>query len=247
MKKTITLLCLVLSIITFGQTDADLLGKWKFKEVAGQEKMDEESLKMLKMFFSDMSLYFDDQKRCKMYMMGKAEQGTWSLADGGKTLNVQSEKGRITELEITSVSQNELTIKLGKKGEFTLAREEVTEEDKLFEEKEKIETVSATKEQIAKTWYPVAKENPNRTEEENQLAKDLLEGSFLKIKSNGSYSMEFILAEKGTWEFNEDKTTITLTNGGKSQIWYIGEISESKMVLYKGKKSSRYEFSTQKP
>lgn len=245
MKKLIALLFLIQTIISFGQTKENLLGKWQFQEIAGQDTLDPESTKMLSMFFGEMQLYFDATDNYKTFMMGQEEQGTWTLINEDKVIQMTSEKGRINEVQLVSIDQNELVIQLSK-GTFILNRVETSAEDEQFEEVEKIETVSATVDQVAKTWYRLAKDNPNRSKEENELVKALAEGSFLKLNSKGSYKMEALLKEKGTWEFNEDKTTITLSSDSKSQIWYISEVSEDKLVLLKGKKSSRWEFSTEK-
>jgi hypothetical protein len=114
MKLFIVTIALFFGLTVFGQNNESIKGKWKYKDVYQKENVDSTGLKMLVMFFSDMNLEFKADNAFTFSMMKKIENGEWKMLKNDKIIEIVSQNGDKREIEIISLIDNELIIKLNK-------------------------------------------------------------------------------------------------------------------------------------
>ncbi len=242
MKTLLIALMCAFSVSSFAQIDPGLLiGKWNYKDIYEKEKLEAESIKMLEMFFKDLSFQFDKSGAYKMTLMGGAEQGEWEAKDD-ITLALTSDKGQVTEMQVVNLTDDELSVKL-EKGAFVLEKAK-TKAKKIVKEKPKLKTVSATKSQVAQKWYLDKRESDKKLSKEVlETSQALLKGSFIQFKSNGKYKTKVLkLKEKGTWSFGENNTSIVTKKDKQQQIWNIVKVSDDELILVQGKDKQKWIF-----
>ena len=101
---------------TTAMTKSDMLvGKWKFADVHGKEAIDEDGMKMLKMFFGSLKLNFDKEGIYTAFIMNKDDGGNWKLNESeDKILMTSNNSGEKMEISIVELSQDKLIIQLDK-------------------------------------------------------------------------------------------------------------------------------------
>ncbi|MFD0965195.1 lipocalin family protein [Pseudofulvibacter geojedonensis] len=131
MKKTITIiLVLLVSSISFAQNEKMIEGKWKFKNLYEEEKLEEKDIQTAKMFFKDMSISFSEGNYDGQFM-GVKDTGTYKVKGQKKIIMTSNKEGRENAMLIIKVSKNELIIgmgKGGKDGKFVMQRIEPADE-----------------------------------------------------------------------------------------------------------------------
>ena len=116
----------LITLCSFLKTTADinlLPGKWKYSDIYEKEKLDEKSMKMLTMFFSDMKIEFKRDQTYSATMMGKDETGTWK--NDGKNPNLielKNQKGQENKIEVIELTNEKLVFGLGN-GKFIMVKE----------------------------------------------------------------------------------------------------------------------------
>jgi hypothetical protein len=116
----------LITLSSFLKTTADinlLPGKWKYSDIYEKEKLDEKSMKMLTMFFSDMKIEFKKDQTYSATMMGKDETGTWK--NDGKNPNLielKNQKGQENKIEVIELTNEKLVFGLGN-GKFIMVKE----------------------------------------------------------------------------------------------------------------------------
>lgn len=245
MKTIIAVLLSIISLTTFAQNTDPLVGKWAFHDAHEREKLDSIGIKMLEMFFGDMSFQFDESGLYRMTMMGKEDKGKWEN-EKGKQIVLSSENGRVEKFEIVELTNDHLIIGMSK-GAIILHRTEVT--DVVVETERTFETVAATKEQIAKKWYLKKREKKNprsMSDEMKELSQALTEGTYMDLKKNGKYEVEVLgVNQKGKWELGENNESIVLIFEDSKKIWDIHAVSENELILIKGASEERWTLSTE--
>ena len=105
------------------QNSEMILAKWAFEDAAPEDKakMDSVGLKMLNMFFGDLSLYFRKDGSYKMVMMGRPDEGLWNWVDKPKSIKLNSNKGEGMQIDVLELSDVKLIIKFPK-GSFVLKK-----------------------------------------------------------------------------------------------------------------------------
>lgn len=241
------ILATLLFAITFNlnaQSDK-LVGKWKYKDVHEKEKIDAQGLKMLEMFFSEMTLYFDDKGNHKVFMMGKTEEGKYTLSDDRKTIQLMSNKGAGEEIDLVEVSDNELIIKMGSgDGAMILERVAVDEEDKQIEAPKAIKKQVVTKGQIAGKWLLDMKKTAEKLPDtQREMVSELMDGSYFEFCKNGTYKVSmFGVKEKGKWELGEDNSTIIVRVDNSTKVWSILSAEDDNLALLQGDAGKEYYF-----
>jgi len=223
-----------------------IIGKWVFEDATESEKakMDSTGLKMLPMFFGDMTIYFSESGRYKFFFMNRPDEGVWKMSENQKIVNITSDKGESMEIGILELSEEILVMKLVK-GSFIMKRMEPSAEDLLEPKSNEIETVSVNLDQVTKKWYLKNRELPNKTEKQKQIDEMFSENLFIKIHKNGKFEAEVLVVEDiATWEFGTDNRSIIIKSDGVNKIWHIESISDAEMVLVRGNSSEKWIFTT---
>ena len=247
MRRTITLVIALISLIARGQSDQELIiGKWKYSDVYEKEKLDAKEQKMIQMLFGEMTLQFDDANNYKASLMGANEQGRWKYEDK-KTIILNSDKGNVTSIKIVDISSDTLVVKL-QRGIIIMTRQSVGESEEIEANTKKFETVSATTEQVARKWYLQSRRSTTDAPEDiKAIANKLLKGSFINFKKNGDYEVNvFNIEENGTWEFGENNESIITSVGDQKKVWSIVKISDSELILMKGISEEKWTFSLER-
>ena len=116
----------LITLSSFLKTTADinlLPGKWKYSDIYEKEKLDEKSMKMLTMFFSDMKMEFKQDKTYSAILMGKEETGTWKNdSKNPNIIELKNQKGQENKIEVIELSKEKFVFALGN-GKFILVKE----------------------------------------------------------------------------------------------------------------------------
>lgn len=244
MKTLITALLITFSFTIYAQNPDDLIGKWKFHDVYQKEKIDSTGLKMLEMFFGKMTLQFNKNGLYKAEIMGRTEQGQWTL-EKDKTITIASDKGHISKLELIDLGADKMSFKM-EKSAFIMQKTKEAEMDELVEKEKNFKTVKATTEQIAKKWYLKNKETSEEVSEEmKETVMNMLKGSYLDITPNGKYEIQVLkIKDNGKWEFGQGNESIITMNDDTEKVWNIVAVSENELVLIQGLTNERWTFSS---
>lgn len=129
--KVIFTLLLFVSVLSVNAQRANLIkGNWKYQDVTEKEKLDSTSLKMLEMFFSEVTFDIKENGQYKAQFMGKSEEGAWKLNKDESKITFTSSKGPVNEMTIVEVSQNKLVLNFGKPNSLILKKAEPAKEGK---------------------------------------------------------------------------------------------------------------------
>jgi hypothetical protein len=217
------------------QNSEMILGKWAFEDAAPEDKakMDSVGLKMLNMFFGDLSLYFRKDGSYKMVMMGRADEGQWNWVKEPKSIKLNSNKGEGMQIDVLELTDMTLVIKLPK-GAFVLKKVSPLAEDDVVKEVVRIEGVSASMDQVTKKWYFKSRE----IEEEDQqleIVDELMKGAYIQLNKNGTYKAQIVgINDKANWKLSEDKKAIIIASDGIEKNWIIQSVTETTLVLILG-------------
>ncbi len=129
--KIIFTALLFLSVLSVNAQRATLIkGNWKYQDVTEKEKLDSTSIKMLEMFFSEITFNIEENGHYKAQFMGKAEEGVWKLNKDESKITFTSSKGPVNEMTIVDVSQNNLILNFGKPNSIILKKTDPAKEAK---------------------------------------------------------------------------------------------------------------------
>lgn len=242
LKLVLATLLITIAFNLNAQSD-ELVGKWKYKDIYEKEKVDSVGLQMLEMFFSEMTLYFDDDGNYKAFLMGKMEEGKYTLTDDKKTIEFQSDKGMGEEIELIEVFDNELIIKMGN-GVFILESVAVSEEDKQSKAPIEIKKQEVTKRQIVGKWALDTEKTASKlTDKQREMFSSLADGNYFEFCKNGTYKVDMFGAEnKGKWELGEDNSTIIVRVDESTRTWNVLSASNDELVLLQGDSGEKYFF-----
>ncbi|MEM6339431.1 MAG: lipocalin family protein [Pseudomonadota bacterium] len=243
MRLSITILLITTTITLFSQQDLEaLVGKWQYQDVYEKEKLDSTSLETLEMFFGEMTISFNENGLYKAFIMGKEDKGKW-MAKGENVIELALDKGTIMPMKIIELEAERLVFEL-QNSAFVMTKLAVGEMEKIIETEPSFETVSATKEQVAKKWYLKSKESSKSVSDKVRKATDeLLSGSYMKFSKNGKYKVQiFKIKEKGKWKFGEENKSIITIKDDNKKVWNIISISEKELVLVQGLNEEKWMF-----
>ncbi len=112
MKTFLTLLILISSFSLSAQTTETITGKWKFVSVYEPEKMEEQAIKMLESMFSGFTFDFKNDGSQIVELMGKSSKGNWKFNQKKNEIEMETENGEKSKLEIIEMKDNRLSVRL---------------------------------------------------------------------------------------------------------------------------------------
>jgi hypothetical protein len=117
----LTVICFI-GINAYAQDSKLILGTWEYTDVYQKELLNEESLKMAKAFLTGMSLAFTETT-ATLTMMGKAEEVKWNFSKSNpRIIEATSKTGKPVKIEIISLDNKQLIMKMGAMGAMILNR-----------------------------------------------------------------------------------------------------------------------------
>lgn len=242
--KLLFLIPIAFSITARAQKTDSLIGKWKYYDVYDKRGLDSATLKIVKEYFGEMTLYFKANRHYKSFLMNNCDEGNWNFNEATKKVRLTSNKGHSSENQIIELKNDKLVLTMGE-GSFILARTTINDNDNVEAVLPNIKTVSATKTQISKKWFLTRREVPGRTEAQLKMASKLIRGAYAHFKSNGVYEAQSLKqTESGKWVFGPDNRSIIVTIESQQRIWNIKRISPTELVLISGYSDEVWKFST---
>jgi hypothetical protein len=217
------------------QHSNNIIGKWAFEDAAPEDKakMDAKSLKMLSMFFGEMTLYFKADGNYNMVIMGGPDNGRWNWVEGQEKIKLNSNKGDGVQVDILEVTNEKLIIKMAK-GAFVMRKISVLPEDEVVEIVTVIEGVSASVEQVSKKWFFKSRETQIKSGQ-SEVVMELMQGAYLNLNNNGTFEAKVIgLSDAASWRFGEDNKSIILVSEGMEKKWMIKSVTDTELVLVRG-------------
>jgi hypothetical protein len=238
-------ICCSLAASAQNKTKTDTLtGKWKFYDVYDKKGIDSPSMKIIKEYFGNMTMYFKPNKHFKSFLMNNMDEGDWSFNENTSKIRLTSYQGHSRETDIIELSGDHLVIKMGE-GAFILTRAEIVPGDDIEMVLPKIETVSVTKAQLCKKWYMMRREIPGRSEAQLKMASKLMKGAYAYFKPSGEYEAQSLkVTEHGKWVFGPDNRSIIVTIENQQRIWNIKSVNPTQLVLVSGYTEELWKFST---
>lgn len=235
--KILLSLLLTFSIVQFSlaQKSAQLIGYWEYNRLYNTEGMDEKGMQMMQMFLNGTFLHFMDDHQYTGVIMTAEDHGSWRLNDDESAVILTSDKGDEGELSIVSLTDDELTVQVSRASFVMKRKTDAPVAKAKIEEKKIPEMVSATPEAVAGKWYLQRKESSDKTEEQIQMVSELIRGSYYQFDKNGKCKAKVLnITEEGKWSLEDNNRRIVIAVDQVKKIWGIHEISESKMVLFRG-------------
>jgi hypothetical protein len=216
MRQYLTILLIAFSITAFAAKKEWVQGYWVYQDVVGSKDMKKDQLQMVESFFKDMTFDFKSNGSYKALMMGKTEEGTWTLNKEETKIILTSTKGTVSEAGLVEITADKMIINLGN-GSIIMKKGISPDKGETALPKMKMSSMSATMDQIAKKWWLKSNEKPGKTAEEIEKGNALLKGSYFQYNKNGTYKVKILgIEETGTWTFGDKNTSIeTTADGGK--------------------------------
>lgn len=234
-----------ISLEIYAQIADKLVGKWQFKEMAGED-IDVKKAEMMEHLFGNMKLEFKKGGTYEVLVMGKEEKGTWEMDD--MLVKQVSESGRVNEMSITSLTDEELVYVMGK-DEVKMIK--VKRFDLPAPKKPaKVVNVKASPDQIYGTWY--FKEKELSVNNEAALAEafliSMLEKAYFKYNEDGSYEDNASLNQvtTGTWKLEKDNMVLVIMKK-KEVVYDIVGITKNEMKLVNRELDGVITFVREKP
>lgn len=113
--KKIFLFTIALVFISIGvkaQSAELIIGNWVFSQVSPDETQDSSSLEFANSLFSETQMDFLEDGTYYISGMDKEEEGTYTIS--GKKLMLKDLDGESSEMEIITLNQEQLILKIGK-------------------------------------------------------------------------------------------------------------------------------------
>lgn len=239
------LVFILFSVTLKAQSTTDsLIGKWKFYDIYNKEGLDTATLRIVREYFAEMTLYFKYNKHYKTFLMNRNEEGIWNLNEATKKIRLILNQGAVYELDIIDLKSNQLIINMGE-GSFVLTRTTINESDNVEQAIPKIKTVRVTASQISKKWFLKRREVPGRSEAQMKMVSRLIKGAYAHFKIDGGYEAQSLtVTENGTWVFGPDNRSIIVSIANQQRIWNIKSVSSTELVLISGFTDEIWKFST---
>lgn len=241
MKKTFLILNLLfLTSISFAQ-DNFLIGKWKYEKIPDHIEIDEQGIKMANEFFKEMTLSFD-QKNYTQFVMGKSENGTWSLISEN-IYEFNSTKGYKYEVEIKKISENQIIFKQQNR-EWQLIKSNEKADIK-FEENilNEIKGVDIEKKNLFGKWYHNGQIKDGKDNDIilKHSKTELVNYTFLKdgkFINKAPLEIELI----ANWKIDNDNQTLIIESEDFTEFLKVIKLNNTELHLYNPKNKSVIKF-----
>lgn len=242
--KLLFLIPIAFSITAKAQKTDSLIGKWKFHDVYDKRGLDTPTLKIVKEYFGNMTLYFKANRHYKSFLLNNTDEGEWNLNEATSKVKFTSNRGHANETQIIDLTNDSLVITMGE-GSFVLTRTTINPSDNIEAVLPKIKTVRVTKSQISKKWFLTRREVPGRSEAQLKMASKLIKGAYAHFKMNGDYEAQSLtVTENGKWTFGPGNRSIIVTIDSQQRIWNITRITPTELFLISGYSEEVWKFST---
>lgn len=247
MKKITLLFYIVfLSTAVTAQTDAGIIGKWKYSSIYNAAQQDSAKLTMLDQFFGNTTLYLKSSTQYTLVMMAK-EEGNWVYDTASKMMTLTANKGTISQLTLDLIAKDTLLLSLAKGKTLVMTRAMPDATDEPASQAVKPGWKPITPQQLCKKWFLQSREVPGRTKEQSQMVTDLFKGSFFNFKLNNTYEVVVgKISESGTWSLGNNNSTLYLAVDESKKFWNIRSITASELVLIRGNGPEVWTFSVKK-
>jgi hypothetical protein len=250
-KHTLLLLCLLAFVSTIhAQNNEIIIGTWKFQRIETKQAMDEIGKKMINEMFADLNMVMLADKNAQFSVMGKKEQGTWSLEK--QKLKFKSMKGAETiyiidqthpdTLKITPYPVEDIPL-------YIILRREAQIQTAIRFTANKIEGVAIEKQQITKKWYFLHSRKTDSVGVNDNIVDKMFKGSFFNFKKDGTFEVLMgKLTESGTWELSVDKKEIIMNYSSKiKKYWKVLKATNNELILNLGDVKDEWTFSDKLP
>lgn len=243
MKITCLLILLLCSISLNAQNASQLAGTWGYQEVYEQEELDSSSITMLNMLFGNMSLAFSENGKYAASIMGQSDSGSWELNEAKENLHLNSASGETSTFQVFDLNEDRLVLRLSK-GAFVFKRTGDAPASIDLPDPA-IETVSVTKDQIAKKWYLKRKEAPGKSEKQIEMVNNLIAGAYFDFQKDGTFEVRIMgMTEAGNWKLGSGNTSVITASEDAQKTWKISKITQEELVLHAGNSEEKWIFST---
>lgn len=239
---SILLGCLI-SFSSFSQTEQSLLGKWKFKDLYNVKSSDSAAIAMLKSFFKDISISFQDNKRYEAILMAP-ETGSYEYDASKQKLVLTADKGVRNEVGLKVLDNTSVILSFEKDKSILLEKVTSGSSEKPIDEPATKTGVSITPAQLCKKWYFKSRFVPNRSDEYLKLSAEMFAGTFYDFRTDFTYTVKVLsIEESGTWKLSDNNSTLSVTANGETKFWLVKRITDTELELYKGKSQEFWTFS----
>lgn len=257
--KVISIYLLTTLFLISGTVKERLTNFWLFETVI-DKTMKADELQFINAMFKSASLDLREDGTQTFALMGKVDVGTWDVSENNDAVVFIAANGDREEAEIIELTEESLSLRIEDKFvlKFKKATSEEKEEqtveiqeavDKEVEKKSEFEEmksdfVSASTAQVSKKWMMDGRDpKKGSSAEASELAKLLMEGSYLHFKPNGKYKLKVLgIKEKGTWSLENNRTQIVTRIPDGKNVWNIEKVESNKLVLVKNNDPRRWYF-----
>lgn len=113
MKKLLLTLivCAFTSIASFAQTDAQIIGTWKYDGVPNASETGSAIVEVYDNSLKDLNIEFSPDHKFTVIIGSSKVSGTWKIADGKVEFKYKDSK--VEKIEIVKFERDKLTIKQG--------------------------------------------------------------------------------------------------------------------------------------
>ena len=112
MKLTLGLFFILSALSLNAQNTTTIQGTWLYAEVHEKGSLSNTEVKSIEATYGEMMFHFGENNQYDIFLMGKNDQGKWALSDDGKTIVLTSDKRESSEMEIITLSQKQLIVKV---------------------------------------------------------------------------------------------------------------------------------------
>ena len=92
-------------------------------------------------------------------------------------------------------------------------------------------------ENLSKKWLMVDIINPEKTAEELEEMKSMLDGTFIEFNKDSTFTFSFVVDIDGTWELKEN---VILTKDRKGENkWVIHALQEKKLIASRNESTQK--------
>jgi hypothetical protein len=241
MKKRLLLLNLLFVSSFVIAQDNFLIGKWKYERIPEHIKIDEQGLKMTNDFFKDMTLAFD-KNNYSQFVMGKSENGTWSLISDD-VYEFNSSKGYKYQVEIKKISKNQIIFKQQNREWQLIKSDEKTNIETIENSIDKIEGIFIDKVKLIGKWFYNGQIKAGK--ENNLILKhndtEIVNYTFLE---NGNFinKSPFEIELIANWEIGNDNKTLVIVSEELAEFLKIMKLNDTELYLYNPKNDSILKF-----
>ncbi|WP_055437566.1 hypothetical protein [Lacinutrix algicola] len=241
MKKALIILnLLIINYFCFAQENF-LIGKWKYEKIPDHIEIDEQGLKMANEFFKEMTLSFD-QTNYTQFVMGKSENGTWSLISENN-YEFNSSNGYKYEVEIKKISSNQIIFKHQNREWQLLKSDEKATLQIEVSSRDKIDAINIKKENLIGKWFHNGQIKDGKDIE--MILKhnntEIVNYTFLengKFINKAPFEIELI----ANWKMDDDNQTLIIESEDLTEFLKIIKLNNTELHLFNPKNKSIIKF-----